>query len=96
MILILKARTGLTSKKVFVTRAGKTFQQTVYVRSGEKKDKEKDKKLKSKIIEGMDVKILGSSEIGTVESVSGNKAVVNFGGTTSEIIKVENLRETKR
>jgi len=37
MKLILKAKAGLTAKKVQVTRGGKTFQQTVYVRTGEKK-----------------------------------------------------------
>jgi len=34
--LILKARTGLVQKKVQVHRGGKTFQQTVWVRSGKK------------------------------------------------------------
>lgn len=39
--LILKARAGLTPKKVTVTKKGKTFQQTVYVRVGEESKKEK-------------------------------------------------------
>lgn len=40
MILILKAKAGLTAKKITITRGGKTFQQTVYVRAGKKKSVE--------------------------------------------------------
>lgn len=40
--LILKARTGLVAKKISITRKGKTFQQTVYVRAGEKTGEKKD------------------------------------------------------
>jgi hypothetical protein len=43
MKLILKARAGLTAKKIQVTRNGKTFQQTIYVRGGGKAPKDKVK-----------------------------------------------------
>ena len=52
MKLILKAREGLTQKKVTATRGGKTYQTTVYVREGEKPGKDKPAKKEEQPKEG--------------------------------------------
>jgi hypothetical protein len=40
--MLLKAKAGLTAKKVTVTRGGKTFTQTVWVKTGKKEKYNKD------------------------------------------------------
>ena len=75
MKLILKAKQGLTAKKVTVTRGGKTFQQTVYVKTGEKPT---GRDIYTLNIKGKKVSIQAGSQLEAVEAAE-KKYGVNYG-----------------